>query len=179
MDIAYLGGGSFRIKGKASVVVTDPTDIKKAGANIITLSAKRDGGRAFYIEDEAKIIQGPGEYEIGGVSVVGVGTESNTVYVIEIDTLRLCHLGNLTQKLTDDQVKDIGTVDILFVPMEKSEVVSQLGPSIIIPMNYKDEEFKTEDFVSQLGIPSETLPKLSLKEIGPDEERVVCLTPVK
>ncbi len=213
MDITYLGHSSFKIKGKITTVVTDPYDSEMVGlkfpktdGEIITVSHDHsDHNKTDVVTNVKKVITGPGEYEISGVSIIGVqsfhddkkGKErgKNTLYVIEIDGVRILHLGDLGHKLGDSDIKEIGNIDILFVPVggkftlgpkEAMEVVKQVGPSIIIPMHYKAEGMNPEafgelatldDFLKESGIRVEKLPKLSVKEGGfkEDEEYIVVL----
>lgn len=213
MDITYLGHSSFKIKGKVTTVITDPYDSEMVGlkfpkvdGDIITVSHEHpDHNKVEVVTNVKKVITGPGEYEISGVSIIGVqsfhdnkkGEErgKNTLFVIEIDGVRLLHLGDLGHKLSDSDLKEIGNIDILFVPVggtftlgpkEAWEVVKQVGPSIIIPMHYKSEGMNlesfgglgvVEDFLKESNLRVEKLPKLSVKEGGfkEDEEYIVVL----
>lgn len=185
MEIIYLGHSSFRIKGKTVTVVTDPYLAESTGlkfpkgieANIVTLShAHDDHNQASLIGGAPKVISGPGEYEIAGVSIFGTASHhdnkqgeergANTIYTMTIDGVNVCHLGDLGHKLTDDQLDQIGNVDLLFVPVggvytidagEANEVVTEIEPKIVIPMHYKVEGLKyqlapVEDFVKEIGI---------------------------
>lgn len=75
----------------------------------------------------------------------------NTVRVIEVEGVRICHLGDLGHLLTSEQVKSIGQVDILMVPVgsvytiggkQAKKVVAQLKPKIVIPMHFKTPDLK-------------------------------------
>src|SRR5690349_21151275 len=106
MDITYLGHSSFRIKGRACTIVTDPYDgiglkFPKVDANIVTVSHEHpDHNNPTVIEGSPKVISGPGEYEIGGCSIFGIssfhddkeGQERgrNTIYVFTLDGLNVC-----------------------------------------------------------------------------------------
>lgn len=171
MEITYLGHSSFRIKGKQLIIVTDPYDeyvgfkMPKVSADIITIShhhKDHDNTPAIIPttkREEPFIVDGPGEYEIGGISIYGIASfhdraggekrGENTIYVIKIDGLRLVHLGDLGHKLTEEQQEEINGVDILFIPVggtytiggsEAIEVISQVEPLIVIPMHYKTPE---------------------------------------
>ncbi|EKD62462.1 MAG: Zn-dependent hydrolase of the beta-lactamase fold-like protein, partial [uncultured bacterium] len=168
MEITYLGHASFRIKGKTAVVVTDPFDPVMLGmkfphvdADIVTVSHNHADHNmanlvAAPVGGSKKVITGPGEYEIKGVSVLGFPTfhddkngelrGKNTVYVIYLDGYALCHLGDLGHTLSEETINQIGDVDILFVPVggfftldvEKAiEVVHSIEPKVIIPMHFK------------------------------------------
>ena len=116
-----------------------------------TLSGKKDGVEPF-------VIDGPGEYEIGDVHVMGVksfhDTDGgkkhglNTIYSATLEDINICHLGDFGEKDLSSGVKEIVSgVDILFVPIggdtvlgpqKAAQIVSQIGPKIIIPMHYGD-----------------------------------------
>lgn len=211
MEITYLGHSSFKIKGRAATIVTDPfgegygLKYPKVEADMVTVSHDHgDHNNAKAVTGVTKVISAPGEYEIKGVSIIGLptyhdgkkGTErgKNTIYVIEIDGFRLLHLGDLGHKLTDETIKEIGNVDILFIPVggfytidakEAVEVYKQIGPTIIIPMHYKSDGtgevlsklLPLEDFLKESSLRTERLPKLVLKEGAtmPEEEYAVVL----
>jgi len=149
------------------------------------------------------LISGPGEYEIEGIFVIGVGTYhdakqgqergKNTAYLIEFEGLTICHLGDLGHVLTQEQVEQLNSVDILLVPVggkytlngsKAAEVVGLLEPKIVIPMHYKVPglEIQIEGvsrFLKELAV--EPPSKLEMLTIGrgqlPDETRVVLLEP--
>jgi len=211
MEITYLGHSSFRMKGKTATVITDPFDPKMVGikygkqsADIVTVSHQHeDHNKTELVNDVEKVINGPGEYEIKGVSVIGVqsyhddkkGEErgGNVIYVYEIDELRVCHLGDLGHKLTEGKLEDLGDIDILFVPTggvytldstQALEAVRAIEPRITIPMHYKTKdinpevfgELETEEaFLTEAGMVVERLPKLTVKkdDIGEDKKVVV------
>lgn len=212
MDITYLGHSSFRLRGKNASLVTDPYDSKMVGlkfpnvsSDIVTVSHNhQDHNQSQLVKEVKKVIDGPGEYEVSGISIIGLATYhdnkkgeergSNTVYVIEIDGLRVVHLGDLGHKLTEDILEDLGTVDILLIPIggfytidahEAVELTASIEPSITIPMHYyKDgmnqEAFgklsKLDNFLREVGLSVETLDKLSIKkEELSEEQKVVVL----
>ena len=200
MDITYLGHSSFKIKTKTATVITDPFDsamvgIKYSGVegDIVTVSHHHhDHDATDKVGNVKKIVDGPGEYEINGVSIIGYpsfhdnkgGTErgKNTIYVYEADGLRLAHLGDLGHSLSDDLVNEMGSIDILMIPVggfftigpkEAVEVCSKIDPYFIIPMHYKIPEMKgdqfaslepKETFIKEIGMTVETLPKFSVKK---------------
>ena len=162
--------------------------------------ASAGGGTPF-------IISNPGEYEIKGVFVQGIasfhddtqGKErgSNTIYTIEGERIRVCHLGDFGQKeLTGEQLENIGDVDILLIPVggvytingkEAQKVISQLEPKIVIPMHYLLPKLKyklnpVEDFLRTMGAKkAEPQEKLTIKEKDLSAEReeteIVVLNP--
>ncbi len=117
------------------------------------------------------------------------------IYTIEAEEMKLCHLGNFSGKeLAAAQVEKIGNVDILMFPAgggkdfgakEALKVVSQIEPSIAIPMNYEIPKLKLEagnlkEFLKTAGISqTEPLAKLTIKkkEINLEEAKIIVLTP--
>ncbi len=115
--------------------------------------------------EEPFVIAHPGEYEVAGISVFGIasyhdakeGAERgvNTIFVLRVDDLNIAHLGDLGHVLTDQQTEEIGEIDVLLLPVggvytigpkEATEVISQLQPSIVIPMHYKTKKHDLKAF---------------------------------
>ncbi|MFC1909650.1 MBL fold metallo-hydrolase [Chloroflexota bacterium] len=193
MDINWLGHSCFRIKGNQAVIITDPYppdlgySLGKQTARIVTVSHQHsshsyDDG----VSGDKRVVKGPGEYEISGVLMIGIPTfhdaekgkqrGKNTVYLMEIDGISVCHLGDLGHVLPDDQVEEIGDVDILLLPVGgvstinaamAAEVVRQLDPQVVIPMHYKTPELGRElesvdKFLKEMGLEQmEPRPKVS------------------
>jgi L-ascorbate metabolism protein UlaG (beta-lactamase superfamily) len=212
MEISFLGHASFRIKSKENTVVTDPFDPEMVGfkfsqvsANIVTVSHEHsDHNRVDLVSGVEKVIRGPGEYEIAGVSIIGSGSfhdESkgsergpNIIYVIEIEGMRVVHLGDLGHQLSEKLIGEIGEVDVLMIPVggvytigpkQAVEVVNALSPKIILPMHYQTSDLNSasftklcsvDEFLSLLSIKVEKRQKLTLrKETIPVDEQLVIL----
>lgn len=211
MDITFLGHSSFKLKGKSGSVVTDPFDPQMVGltyhsvdADIVTVSHDHnDHNQISLVRNVKKVISGPGEYEILGISIIGFPSfhddkegslrGKNTIYVFEIDGLRLSHLGDLGHNLSEELVEDLGDIDILMVPVggeytigpdEATGVVQSIEPSIVIPMHFAMQGLRPEtfskltpvdSFLKEVGLMSENLPKLVIKkeELGEDQKVVV------
>jgi L-ascorbate metabolism protein UlaG (beta-lactamase superfamily) len=194
MDISWLGHSCFLIRGKEKTIITDPCHpdlgyrLGEPEADIVTLSHSHLGHS--YIEgvaNDPKQIKSPGEYEIGGTFITGLASfhdnrkgdlrGKNTIYIIEMDGITLCHLGDLGHPLGPHLIEEIGDVDILFLPVGEVstmpidtavEVVRQLEPPIVIPMHYKTEAFTgnlspVDKFLDKMRVRGlETRPKLSI-----------------
>ena len=189
-----MGHSCFKIKGGQAVIVTDPFppdsgySLGKVTADIVSVSHEHPSHSYVRgIGGEPKVIHGPGEYEIKGVLVIGVATYhdakggsergKNTVYLMEVDGISVCHLGDLGHVLTSGQVEEIGDVDVLLLPVGgvatidasvAAEVIRQLEPKAIVPMHYKtpvaDQTLEpVEKFLKEMGIEQmEPRPKLSV-----------------
>lgn len=214
MEIQFLGHSCFRIKGKQAIVVTDPflpsaTGLKlpKVSADIVTVSHQHeDHNNTTGILPTARhqkpfVIDAPGEYEVGGVSVLGIpswhdfknGSQrgENTIYIIGLDDFRLVHLGDLGQALTEAQVEQLNGIDVLFVPVggtytldpkQAADLVNQVEPALVIPMHYQLPGLTlklapVKDFLTQIGVKeAKKLDKLVFsKESLPEEKEVVVL----
>lgn len=212
MDISWLGHGCFRLRGRSAAAVTDPyppalgVKLPRLEAELLTLSHEHPNhAYAQAVHGDPFVITGPGEYEVAGVSVFGIQTfhdaaqgaehGKNTVYVIEVEDVRICHLGDLGHRLADDDLEAIGTVDALLVPVggrhslngaAAAEVVRQIDPRVVIPMHYRLPGLKidlepAERFLKEMGVESpEAQPRLSLQATsasGEGETKVVVLEP--
>jgi len=151
-----LGQTSFRIKGKTTTVVIDP--VKPVEADITV---------------PGNVVAGPGEYEIKGISILGFASAGTIIFVYEIDGMRVCHLKNVDQNLSDAMIENLGDIDILLISVggKATEIIVNIEPTIIIPMNYDTPD----QFIKDIGMVAERLPKLSVKkeELGENQKVVV------
>ena len=208
MDITWLGHSCFRLKGSHATVITDPYSpeigysMGKPKAQVVTVSHPHPGhSYARGVSGEPKVVERPGEYEVGGVLIIGIATfhdkeegekrGKNTVYLLEIDEISICHLGDLGHVLTGQQVEEIDDVDVLLLPVggistinasTAAEVVRQIEPKVVIPMHYKTPALKMEldpvdKFLKEIGAKRvEPLAKLSVaKSSLPPTTQVVLL----
>lgn len=210
MDVTWLGHSCFRLRGKSAAVVTDPyppslgVRLRGLDAEVVTIS-HGDPNHSYdqaVVRDAYRIHQ-PGEYEIAGVEVQGVPTfhdasqgaerGRNTVYLIELDDVRVCHLGDLGHRLGDVEVEAMGTVDVLLVPVSgtatlgaalAAEVVRQLEPHYVVPMHFAIPQIKlplepVDRFLKEMGVAAaEPQNKLSVQaSSGESETKVVLLEP--
>jgi len=174
MKITWAGQSCFQIsisngKDNTISIVIDPFNeasglkIPNFEANILLIThSHEDHNNIKAVKGSPFLIEGPGEYEIKGVFVQGInsfhddnsGKERgiNTIYTIETDNIRFCHLGDLGQKqLTDSQLEKIGYVDILMIPVggvytiashEATRIIGQIEPKVVIPMHYELPKLK-------------------------------------
>ena len=193
MEISWLGHSCFKLKGRQATVITDPYSpdlgysLGKPTAHIVTVSHQHPGHS--YIQDiggEPRLVTRPGEYEINGILITGIAAfhdrergqsrGKNTVYLMEIDEVSVCHLGDLGHVLNDEQVEEIDDVDVLLIPVGgvstinasvAAEIVRQVEPKAVIPMHYKTEAISRElesvdRFLKEIGVKQiDPQPKLS------------------
>lgn len=211
MTITWYGQSCFRLESKGTSLLIDPFS-KEIGLraprlndNIFLVSHEHyDHNNVEGTTPEQFVIRGPGEYEKSGVYVEGImsyhdntqGTQRglNTIYLIRMEDMRLCHLGDFGQnKLTDEQVEAIGDVDILFIPVggkytidgkEAAEVVKQIEPKIIVPMHYKVAGLNIDidgpqKFLKEIGIKPEEVEsyKIAAKNLPTEEIKLITFKP--
>jgi L-ascorbate metabolism protein UlaG (beta-lactamase superfamily) len=209
LDVTWLGHGCFRLRGRSAAVVTDPyppaigLKLQRLDADLVTISHEHENHSYRQAVREAYEIRGPGEYEVAGVAVIGVPTYHdaekgakkgrNTVYLIEIDDVRVCHLGDLGHSLDDTQAETLSSADVLLVPVgghsainatQAAEVVRQLEPRYVVPMHYAIPGLKLhldpiDKFLKEIGLTAgEAQPKLTVQaSAGEYETKLVLLEP--
>jgi len=148
-----------------------------------------------------KVLSRPGEYEIANVFINGIATfhdadrgehrGKNTVYLVQIEEVSICHLGDLGHVPTAEQIEQMSDTDILMVPVGGGatigaaaavEIISLLQPKLVIPMHFKTEVVKMdleplEHFLKEMGLKEVvTQPKLNVSKSSlPAETNVVVL----
>jgi L-ascorbate metabolism protein UlaG (beta-lactamase superfamily) len=193
-EFRWYGHNCFRIRGKDAVVVTDPVgkatgySLAKQTADLVTVSSPQpEHANLAAIKPTYDTIDGPGEYEIHDIFVTGIRTHQdeeqgklrghNTSYLIELDGMVICHLGDLGHALGEEHAEAMTDVDILLVPAANphldparaAEIASQLSPKVVIPMQYAtpsgDRKLGGLDaFCRNLGVPvPEAEEKLTVK----------------
>jgi len=217
MNIIWHGQSLFEIittpqKNNQLKIVIDPFSeniglrLPKLEADILlTTHLNRELINIDTVKGEPFLISNPGEYELKEVFIQGIpswsntkeGKEdnSNTIYTIESEDIKLCHLGIMGQKeLTTDQMEKIGEVDILMIPVgglhtisakEAVNIMSQIEPKVIIPMYYSLSKLKIkldslDSFLKTLGLKNiQPMPKLTIKkkDISGDEAKIIVLEP--
>ena len=211
MEITWYGLSCFRIteRGKISIV-TDPYDPaiglpkRNLKADVVTVSHDEPGHNFVKaVKVGRRVIDGPGEFEIGGVFITGVrrvskkenknGAVPKTLFVFNFDGLTIAHLGNMATVPSQAQIEELGTVSIALVPVGggealnpsmAAEVISLIEPSIVVPMHYKTADDGPElstvaGFLKEMGISEQdSLPSLSVTKSSLTEEtQVIVLTP--
>ena len=211
MEITWYGQTCFRLSERGlATVVTDPyppdvgLTFPKTRAHIVTVS--HDDAQCRYtsgVRGPFKLLDGPGEYEIGSVFITGITTFAdgksgasrglNTVFTFDFGGLTACHLGQLGHVPAQSQVENLGTVNILLVPVggggslspaRASEVISLFEPNLVIPMHYKVKGLKVNlgtlsRFLKEMGVEkveSQEVLKVSRSNLS-EETQVIVLEP--
>ena len=210
MDINWYGFSCFRLRERGVTAICDPLNRKATGiqlprirADIVTISS---GSSALAegtdgVSGEPKILRGPGDYEVKQVLVTGLPTSQNgtrnVAFFLDFAGLTVGHLGELGQVPASAGGEELGDIDVLLAPVSGphvpdvsriAEVISQLDPRIVVPMQYSDEGIRSEQsesiepvdrFLKELGISDpEVTDTLKLTKSGlPEETQVVLLRP--
>ena len=182
MEISWYGHSCFRFadRGKATVI-TDPYDeligypLPKLKAEVVTVSHEAPGHSNYgNVKTMLRLLSSPGEYEIGGVFIIGTAMHNtevdppkyNVAYSYDFDGLNVVHLGDLDHVPHQSKIEAMGNTDVLLLPVggggglsatQAAEVVSMLEPGIVIPMHYKTDESLLEldpldKFLKEMGV---------------------------
>lgn len=193
MDVQFYGANCVVINGKQMRLVIDD-NLAELGAK----STSREGDIALFTHavaakssQQAKItISEPGEYEVSGVSIYGIGARAHmdeetqktaTMYKLIVDDTSILITGHVYPELSDDQLEAIGMVDVMFVPVGGNgytldgvgalKLIKKVEPKLVIPTHYEDSTLQfpvpqqpLDQCLKTLAMePKETTPKLKLK----------------
>lgn len=211
MELVYLGNSAFRLRMTRGItLVTDPFEklgnvlMRQVNAEVVTVSHDhKDHSVLGRVKGEPLVISAPGEYEISGVRITGLASfhdkekgkkrGKNNIFLIQMDEVKICHLGDLGHLPSGKLLEEINDIDVLLVPsggvytlnsQEAAKLAKEIQPKIVIPMHYQmkgmGEHFKdletTESFLKNLGVEGETSKqKLVLKKGALSEEMQVFL----
>ena len=203
MEMTWYGRTCIRLRGKDAVVVADPYQAvvgptgRGITGDIVTFShpddtpppkakgkTSRDGKTRLPSSlEDAFVLDGPGEYEVKDVLMTGVRTYRDDAkgatkgkgvsFAVEIDGVHAIHLGDIGHLLSEEKLGDIGTVDIVCVPLggalsptNAAALVAQLDPRIVVPMPLCDDDADCAEaltkFFHEMGAEPVTQPKLSV-----------------
>lgn len=166
MRIKWLGHACFLIVSNEGIrIITDPYEIGGGiryapideTADVVTVShGHGDHNNLAAVKGKPEVVRGDGVKKVKGIEFRGVSTYHdeakgvqrgrNTIFCFTVDSIRLCHAGDLGHELTTEEASQIGEVDVLFIPVggfftvdadTAGKVVDKLKPKITIPMHYK------------------------------------------
>lgn len=174
-DVVTVGKEQFN-HNAVQIVLGNPVILRGlknygAGWNTISTSVKDVFIYNVPIHQNAEFIQG-----IHG-----------SAFVFDLGTLCIAHLGDLSQKLNDQQIKAFGKVDVALTPIGgrrtmdpelAREVLAQLKPKIAIPMHHRDSSSLVQQFSAGMRmqvLPGDTLtvsksalpPAIEIKVLQP------------
>lgn len=212
MTISWHGQSFIVIKHGDITIVIDPFSHESTGirppkirANFAFISHDHPDHNALNILDgEPIIFKGPGEYELSGIFCRGFNVfhdnnngkkfGTTAIFKLDIDDLTLLHLSAMGEsEIRDEIIKNIGDIDVMFIPIggnttisykEAEEIISEVEPKIVIPIHYEIPGLKIrldgpEKFIKEMGGKPAELDKLTLKkkDITHEETKIIILKP--
>ena len=188
MNIKWFGHSCFALSGNGVKLLTDPFDpatgyqaaYEKVDA--VTVShGHHDHSAADLVPGQPLVIKGPGQYNVGPVKITGIAAYHDsargvrrgeiTMYLFEMEDLRLLHAGDLGHYLYQDTVDALGRVDVLFLPVGgvytidagvAAQVVRQLNPPLVLPMHYQTPAETSR--LGELGDFTKRFPKVERRK---------------
>lgn len=169
----------------------------------VFVSHKHDGHFGYNsLSGNTALIRGYGKFWVQNVHVNGVKTwhddsngqerGDNTVFSFRLDGINIAHMGDIGHALNEEQLKEIGEVDVLMVPCGGGStvdakgamvLVEQLKPKVVLPMHYKtdrvDAELDSVELFAKMFSKVETVSGLlELKADSlPDEKTLMVMEP--
>ncbi|MDO8335161.1 MAG: MBL fold metallo-hydrolase, partial [Candidatus Saccharibacteria bacterium] len=166
MDVQFFGANCVVFTNKELRIVVDD-NLAKLGAKSVT---RANDIVLFTGDHEAPTVQTrmlidmPGEYETGNISVVGIPARSHlsedkddqsaTIYKITAGDFSYVVLGHIYPELSDDQLEAIGMIDVLLVPVGGHgytldaigalKLTRNIDPKLVIPTHYDDKSLRYE-----------------------------------
>ena len=202
MEITYHGLSCLRLRGRDATVLIDPTETtlpglaRSASDIVVRTEGPTDTESLKFRDGHFQEVSGPGEFEVRGVSILGLPAGEANLMRVEVDDIRVLSTGRLRRQLTEDEIDALGHVDVLVVPVgggdalnavEASKLVNAVEPAIVVPARYRSTGGGTEyepvdKFAKEMGLAEGTWQAQSrLVLSGPagegDETRVVILEP--
>lgn len=209
MQISYFGLTSFKLTSKDTVSIIDPFDKStglvppRGNADLLILSDKNNPAYSYTqsISGDPFVIDSPGEYDVKGHTITGIPVKDKagnviTIYLIELEGIKILTLSHIKDlNLKEEELEDIGEVDILLVPVggksvmeydDAAKAVNLIEPKIVIPTHYKISGLEVdaasaEKFLKELGGKSESMEKLVIKkkELPAEGMKVIVLEPLR
>jgi L-ascorbate metabolism protein UlaG (beta-lactamase superfamily) len=192
MDLQFYGGNCVALTYKGTRVVVDDNLAVLGGKSVL----KADDLALFSTQGDRSgvnaklVVENPGEYEMGDVSVHGVaaqahidekGTKNATMFKVTAGDLHVLFVGNIDPDVSEAQLEAIGKVDVLFVPVGGNgltldpvgalKVIKEFEPKMVIPTHYADKSLKfpmpqqeLDAAIKEMSMEvSQKVPKLKLK----------------
>jgi L-ascorbate metabolism protein UlaG (beta-lactamase superfamily) len=201
LKIRWLGHSCFLItSANGKKIITDPYtsgDPIKYGAinesaDVVLISHEHgDHNNPSAVKGNPIIVKGAGTKEAKGLKFKGIpvfhddtnGSQrgKNTIFVFELDEMRVCHLGDLGHKLSSEELAEIGKVDILFIPVGgfytidgtvASEVAAKIGARVIIPMHFLTPKIDAVKFGAIVGPEEFTKGKKDVRKLNTAETEI-------
>ena len=137
MEIAYLSSTSLRIKGKQTTIVVNPVDKAASYSAAIVFQLPETKIKPI---DNVLIINGPGEYEIGGMKISGTYYDANIVYTFSVDEVRVLLVDNKTLSKYHQKLQDMDIAVVSITSDDDPSVATNVASAAVIYTGEKAEE---------------------------------------
>lgn len=207
MKVKWYGHAAFLLTSDKGIkIIIDPYEsgayggqlsygkIKDEADIVLTTHDHADHNETKSLTGSPQIVKGSGTKNIKGISIKGIPTfhdpskgkerGENTIFILTVDEMNICHVGDLGHVLEEKELREIGSIDILMIPVggfftidakEATLVAEQIKPRVLIPMHFKTPKCgfpiaPVEDFLkgktnfrkagsSEISFTKETLPR--------------------
>ncbi len=198
MNIKWYGQACFLITADNNTkILIDPFHkfpgyhLPDDMVDILTISHGHfDHNNTTEVNGQFKLFNKSGNYNVKNIPIVGIDTfhddvngskrGNNVVFKYTIDGINICHLGDLGHLLSTEQLKQIGEVDVLLIPVggvftidaeAALKVIAQLKPTVTIPMHYNTKA------IESIGLGLDTVDKfLNLVNEKVTKEKILSIT---
>lgn len=173
MKVKWLGHSAFIITSEEGTkILTDPYQpgmfgvdygkIEEAADIVVVSHEHPDHNYVKGVPGSPQVIRGVGAHQAKGIGFTGIASYHddsggsqrgpNNIFCFTVNGVRLCHLGDLGHTLSDQQLAEIGEVDVLLAPMAGNftldaagahRVIDQVKPRVVIPMHYQTDKCPT------------------------------------
>lgn len=195
MEITWHKDSCFRIKGKKTAIVINPT--KESGKLKGDLVLSSVGENLSEVDGMHKLFDWPGEYESKSIPINGFAAwtkskskeskekvDETIIFCFQVSGVKFCHLGELGHTLTSDMINEIGDVDVLMIKVGKGtnldtkkamEIIEAIQARVIIPMGTDNPAEALKEVGSDKLEKLEKLEFKSASELPTDQMRYVIL----
>jgi hypothetical protein len=209
MELRYYGANCLVFINRQTRVVVDD-NLKELGSKSVLKAddiAVYTSQHSLPLKPVKLVIDGPGEYEVSGVSIQGIGVRSfmdepnqknATLYKLLIDDIRVLITGHIYPELSDNELESIGTVDVLCIPVGGNGftmdsigalgLIKKIEPKLIIPthyayrpLHYPVPQQSLDEVLKNIGMePNETIQKLKIKpnDLLIDNTQLIIVEPI-
>jgi L-ascorbate metabolism protein UlaG (beta-lactamase superfamily) len=192
MDVQFYGANCLGITYKGVRLIIDD-NLAELGAKSVTKPGDIvafTGSHAAPQVEVKLLVDHPGEYEVAGVSIIGVSARAHmdeadkrtaTVYKIVTGELSVLVVGHIYPELSEEQLETIGIVDAMFIPVGGNgytldavgalTIIKEVEPKLIIPTHYDEAGLK-------YPVPQQTLDQ-ALKGLGMESKNTTAKLKLK
>lgn len=204
-DIEYKGGNTVVIATKKNTLVIDPKmSIHKGEKDFVVKNATELATEDRFLtqsDDFALSLSYPGSYEVGDFSINGFAEkrhidsndeQKSVIYSIDVLGAKIGLLGNIGPELSDDQLENLGILDILILPVggngyaldatSAAKIARNSDAKVIIPVHYAEDGINYEVpqnsldiFIKELGADVEKTSKYKVKNISNFPEKMTIV----